>query len=111
MSKKITVERTARVSWKVGERTLTGRVIPGEYTVTSDGHPLDTYEMKIREDVAEQLSPSRLTEKIAALLDGAGYSSADAISNAPDEDLLGIEGLGEATLREIRSVYPKNEEE
>lgn len=40
----------------------------------------------------------------AALLSGGGYKTAEALRAASDEDLLAIDGIGEARLKEIRQA-------
>ena len=39
----------------------------------------------------------------ASTLEEAGYTSTDEVDAASDEELLAIDGIGEATLKEIRS--------
>lgn len=45
-------------------------------------------------------------EKVGGLLLEAGYSTADVVAAANDADLLAIDGIGKATLAEIRESAP-----
>jgi hypothetical protein len=48
-----------------------------------------------------------LPERIADLLKANGYSKPESIAQASDEALRHIDGIGPATLKEIRSLYPR----
>jgi hypothetical protein len=37
----------------------------------------------------------------------AGYETPDAVKSASDEELLAVEGVGQATLRKLRAAYGK----
>lgn len=40
----------------------------------------------------------------SSLLQDAGYGTAGAVRSASDDDLLAIDGIGAATVRDIRSI-------
>jgi hypothetical protein len=49
--------------------------------------------------------PAVLDPRIAATLARAGYVDEQAIRAASDDDLLAVDGIGQASLRQIREVY------
>lgn len=52
----------------------------------------------------------RLSTEIMGALRKGGYTDADAISSASDDDLLRLRGIGPASLQQIREFYPQTVE-
>jgi len=67
-------------------------------------------EVEIEEILTRSPIINLFGEKVGQLLLDAGYSSMAAVIMADDEVLLGIKGIGEAALKEIRSIVPEQEE-
>jgi hypothetical protein len=53
-------------------------------------------------DSSEENLEEKLGHKTAQLLHNAGYSDADSVKGASDEELLEIDGIGPARFRKIR---------
>lgn len=69
-----------------------------------------TLEREVMADIVEDLVSAQagqypsepLDESTVQLLSDAGYDTLEKVRGASDEELLGIKGLGEKTLEEIR---------
>ena len=61
------------------------------------------------EENAEQLSLAEQYSWLPDVLEALGTESPGQIRYTPDEELLAVKGVGEATLEEIREVFPFEE--
>ena len=61
------------------------------------------------EELDERLIYSMFGQATGDLLIGEGYETLELIENAPDEELLAINGIGQATLNVIRDRIPARE--
>ncbi len=84
---------------KLDETIQGGRYLVGGLWVDANGAPIAA--------PSEQPAPS--TDPLAKWpqLAAAGYGTVDAVSAATDEQLLAIDGIGEAKLTKIREVAAK----
>ncbi len=84
---------------KLDETVQGGRYLVGGLWVDANGNAV----------AAPSEQPSTATDPLAKWpqLAAAGYGSVDAVSAATDEQLLAIDGIGEATLTKIRELAPK----